>query len=220
MKKILIVEDEKELAGELKVCLQNAGYEAFYFTTFDHVVEDILQSEADLVLLDSMLPHKSGELILKEIRKQSNIPIIMVTSKNTDIDEVISMSYGADDYITKPYHPTLLLLHIEAIFKRLKQTVETLSYHHVSLLPERGILKSENKEVYLSKNEMLIFKLLLKQQGKIVSRDEIMTYLWTSDEFVDDNTLTVNISRLRHKLEEVDLYNVIETRKGLGYILL
>lgn len=220
MKKILIIEDDKDLCQELKLCLENAGYEANYLTNFSNTIEEINKIKPDLILLDIQLEQNNGELILKELRKTSNIPVIMVTSKNTEIDEVISMSYGADDYITKPYHPTILLLHIEAILKRLQQSSEFLTYQNITIYPDRGLMKTEAEEIYLSKNEMLILKLLIQQQGKIVARDEIMTYLWSSDEFIDDNTLTVNISRLRAKLEMVGIKNAIITRKGQGYILL
>ncbi len=220
MKKILIIEDDQELRQELKICLNNAGYEVDILTEFEQMVSQIITLNPDLVLLDIQLPNQNGEFILKELRKVSNIPVIMVTSRNTEIDEVISMSYGADDYITKPYHPTILLLHIEALFKRLQQSNDILTYQGINIYPDRGLIKTDNIEVYLSKNEMLILKLLLQHQGKIVSRDTLMTYLWNSDEFVDDNTLTVNISRLRNKLQTLGLDNVIETRKGQGYILI
>ncbi len=220
MKKILIVEDDQDLCQELKLCLENAGYEANFLINFTNVVSDILNLKPDLVLLDIQLDQYNGELILKELRTKSNIPVIMVTSKNTEIDEVISMSYGADDYITKPYHPTILLLHIEAVFKRLQHNSEFITYRHLTIYPDRGLVETENEELYLSKNEMLILKLLLQHQGNIVQRDEIMTYLWSSDEFIDDNTLTVNISRLRSKLQIVGVDDAIITRKGQGYMLL
>ena len=220
MSKILIVEDDKALCQELKVCLDNNGYEGIILDDFQNVTDQILAIHPDLVLLDIQLPYQQGEYILKELRKDSNIPVIMVTSKNSEIDEVISLSYGADDYITKPFHPTLLLLHIEAVLKRTQPTSDVLHYQHLTIYPDKGMIKSETDELYLSKNEMLILKLLLQHQGHIVSRDEIMTYLWSSDEFIDDNTLTVNMSRLRSKLSLVHLDDVIQTRKGQGYILL
>ena len=173
-----------------------------------------------MILLDINLPNINGEFLLKEIRKESNIPIIMVTSKDTEADEVISMSIGADDYITKPYNPTILLLRIEAIFKRINKANKKITYKDVEIDKDRSLIKRENKQVILSKNEIIIFDLLVKNQGKIVPRDDIINYLWDSEEFVDDNTLTVNINRLRNKLEMIELKNVIETRRGQGYILL
>ncbi|UWO90821.1 response regulator transcription factor [Thomasclavelia spiroformis DSM 1552] len=174
----------------------------------------------DLILLDIKLPYLNGQQLLKQIRKNSNVPIIMVTSKDSEIDEILAMSYGADDYITKPYNPTILLLHIEAIFKRLNKIDNNLVYHGVNINLSKSILKKDNIELLLSKNEMSIFYFLFMNQGKIVSRDEIMNYLWGTDKFIDDNTLTVNMTRLKKKLVQIGLINVIETRRDQGYILI
>lgn len=219
-KKIIIVEDDKMLAQELKELLYNNGYESMIIEDFEKTTEKILKQNADMILLDINLPNINGEFLLKEIRKESNIPIIMVTSRDTEADEVISMSTGADDYITKPYNPTILLLRIEAIFKRVNKENEKIEYKDVEVDKDRSMIKRKNKQVVLSKNEILIFDFLIKNQGKIVSRDDIINYLWDSEEFVDDNTLSVNMTRLRNKLVEIDLENVIETRRGQGYILL
>lgn len=219
-KKIIIVEDDKMLAQELKELLYNNGYESMIIEDFEKTTEKILKQNADMILLDINLPNINGEFLLKEIRKKSSIPIIMVTSRDTEADEVISMSTGADDYITKPYNPTILLLRIEAIFKRVNKEKEKIEYKDVELDKDRSMIKRKNKQVVLSKNEILIFDFLIKNQGKIVSRDDIINYLWDSEEFVDDNTLSVNMTRLRKKLVEIDLENVIETRRGQGYILL
>ncbi len=162
----------------------------------------------------------NGQQLLKEVRKKSDVPIVMVTSKNTEIDEVLSMSYGADDYITKPYNPILLLLRIEAIFKRMNKSNKALSYRHVKVNLLKSTLESDDKELLLSKNEMSIFYFLLMHKGEIVTRDDVMDYLWGNDRFIDDNTLTVNINRLRKKLEGIDLKGVIETRREQGYILI
>lgn len=144
----------------------------------------------------------------------------MVTSKDSEIDEILALSYGADDYITKPYNPTILLLHIEAVFKRLHKNETKLFYHDIKVDLMKSTLKNENQELILSKNEMGIFYFLLMNQGKIVTRDDIMNYLWGTDKFIDDNTLTVNMTRLRKRLEKIGLYNVIETRRDQGYILI
>ncbi len=219
MPKILIIEDDKLLAQELKELLENAGYQATILEEFQEITKNILKQNADLILLDINLPNNNGQLLLKEFRKKSNIPVIMVTSRNTDTDEVISISSGADDYIIKPYNPTILLLRIEAILKRTQNEVQKLEYKNIKIDRARSQIICKDKVIILSKNELLMLEYLLKNRGKIVSREEIMSYLWESDEFVDDNTLTVNISRLRSKLEEVELKNVIETRRGQGYIL-
>ena len=219
-KKIIIVEDDKMLAQELKELLYNNGYESMIIEDFEKTTEKILKQNADMILLDINLPNINGEFLLKEITKESNIPIIMVTSRDTEADEVISMSTGADDYITKPYNPTILLLRIEAILKRVNKENEKIEYRDVELDKDRSLIKRKDKQVILSKNEILIFDFLIKNQGKIVSRDDIINYLWDSEEFVDDNTLSVNMTRLRNKLAEIQLENVIETRRGQGYILL
>ena len=218
--KILIIEDEIELREELKVLLDENGYEGIILESFENIKQDTLSVNADLILLDIKIPYTNGQQLLKEIRKESDVPIIMVTSKNTEMDEVLSMSYGADDYITKPYNPVLLLLRIEAILKRVNKSNNNLSYNHVKVNLLKSTLEYEDKELLLSKNEMSIFYFMLMNKGKIVSRDAIMNYLWGNDRFIDDNTLTVNINRLRKKLETIDLKGVIQTRREQGYILI
>ena len=218
--KILIIEDEIELREELKVLLDENGYEGIILESFEHIKQDILSVNADLILLDIKIPYTNGQQLLKEIRKESDVPIIMVTSKNTEMDEVLSMSYGADDYITKPYNPVLLLLRIEAILKRVNKSNNNLSYNNVKVNLLKSTLEYEDIELLLSKNEMSIFYFMLMNKGKIVSRDAIMNYLWGNDRFIDDNTLTVNINRLRKKLETIDLKGVIQTRREQGYILI
>lgn len=220
MRKIVIVEDDKTIREELKELLRNSGYQPEVLESFEHTKEDILELNPDLILLDINLPNKNGELILKEIRNESNVPIIMVTSKNTDIDEVLSMSYGADDFVTKPYNPTILLLRINAIFKRLETEVEYIQYKDLKVITKKGVILYGSQEVVLTKNEMIIFNFLISNQGRIVTRDELMTTLWNSSEYINDNTLTTNISRLRKKLEDIGYEDSIETRKGQGYILL
>lgn len=220
MKKIMIIEDDTIISKELYELLVNAGYEALILKDFSNAKEEVLKSNIDLILLDINIPYQNGEQLLKEIRKESNIPVIMVTSRATETDEILSISYGADDYITKPYSPTILLLRIQNIFKRLDNSTEVLKYKDLEVSPSRGILSKENQILELTKNEMLIFQHLLNNQNRIVPRDELMTILWNNEEYINDNALTVNISRLRSKLEGFGYQNAIETRKGQGYILL
>jgi two-component system response regulator protein GraR len=220
MKKIMIIEDDTIISKELYELLVNAGYEALILKDFSNAKEEILKSNIDLILLDINIPYQNGEQLLKEIRKESNIPVIMVTSRANETDEILSISYGADDYITKPYSPTILLLRIQNIFKRLDNSTEVLKYKDLEVSISRGTLSGSNKELELTKNEMLIFQHLLNNQNRIVSRDELMTILWNNEEYINDNALTVNISRLRSKLEDFGYPNAIETRKGQGYILL
>lgn len=219
MPKIKIIEDDLSIAKELKETLENAGLEATITTDFSNVLEELKQESVDLILLDINLPKLNGEVVLQQIRKEYNTPVIMVTSKNNELDEVLSMSYGADDYITKPYNPTILLLRIEAVLKRSMMQQEVLNYHDVKVIPQKGILSYQEKEIILTKNEMIIFLYLLQNKGRIVTRDELMTDLWNNNEYINDNALTVNISRLRSKLKEMNLEDKIETRKGQGYIL-
>lgn len=157
---------------------------------------------------------------MQEIRRNSDTPVIMVTSRTTEIDEVISMSYGADDYITKPYNPTILLLRISAVLKRMSKEKANTTYHNLKLNTAKGCLSDGENEIILTKNEQIIFQLLLDNLGKIVTRDELMTALWDNNEFINDNALTVNVSRLRGKLAEIGLPDAIETRKKQGYILI
>ena len=220
MKKIAILEDDTSIALELKELLKNAGYQVLVITDYEKSVELILKEKVDLALLDINLPTANGEIILKELRKKTTMPIIMLTSRVTEVDEILSMSYGADDYITKPYNPTILLLRIQNILKRTENTTSSLIYNNIIVNPSKGILQSETSELSLTKNEMIIFLYLLNNKGNIVKRDELMTDLWNNNEYINDNALTVNISRLRKKLEEFGLKDVIETRKGQGYKLL
>lgn len=220
MKKIFIVEDDKSICMELVEILENEGYAASYLTDFEHSKEKILAAGADLILMDINIPGINGRNLLKEIRKESDIPVIMVTSRTSEMDEVLSMSYGADDYITKPYNPTILLLRIAAVLKRMEGSQNAASYRGAEVNFSRGTIRIGEKEQVLTKNEMIIFQRLLSSKDKIVSRDEIMTDLWDNEEYVNDNALTVNISRLRTKLSELGLPDAIETRKKQGYRLI
>ena len=220
MKKIFIVEDDKSICMELIEILENEGYAASYLTDFEHSKEEILAARADLILMDINIPGINGRNLLKEIRKESDIPVIMVTSRTSEMDEVLSMSYGADDYITKPYNPTILLLRIAAVLKRMEGSQNAASYRGAEVNFSKGTIRLGEKEQVLTKNEMIIFQRLLSSKDKIVSRDEIMTDLWDNEEYVNDNALTVNISRLRTKLAELGLPDAIETRKKQGYRLI
>ena len=219
MKRIMIIEDETALRDELSVLLKNAGYEPIAVTDYSNVSEQMKSANSDLILLDINLPNVNGETLLQDFRKSSDTPVIMLTSRTTEIDEVLSMSYGADDYITKPYNPTILLLRISAVLKRSAKAGSVQKYHDVEVSTVKGSLTRNGSEQILTKNEMIIFQQLLDRQGEIVTRDELMTALWDNDEFVNDNALSVNVSRLRGKLAELGLLDAIETRKKQGYVL-
>lgn len=218
--KVLIIEDDIELRDELKILLDNNGYQGIILKDFNNALNNILEIDPDLILLDIKLPYLNGQQLLKQIRKQSQVPIMMVTSKDSEIDEILALNYGADDYITKPYNPIILLLHIEAIFKRLRKIEPKLTYQDVKINLYKSTLEKDDQELLLSKNEMSIFYFLLNNQGIIVSRDEIMNYLWGTNKFIDDNTLTVNMTRLKKKIAKIGLIDVIETRRDQGYILI
>ena len=215
----MIIEDETTLRDELSVLLKNAGYEPIAVTDYSNVSEQMKSANSDLILLDINLPNVNGETLLQDFRKSSDTPVIMLTSRTTEIDEVLSMSYGADDYITKPYNPTILLLRISAVLKRSAKAGSVQKYHDVEVSTVKGSLTRNGSEQILTKNEMIIFQQLLDRQGEIVTRDELMTALWDNDEFVNDNALSVNVSRLRGKLAELGLLDAIETRKKQGYVL-
>lgn len=219
MSRIYIVEDDKAIRDELAELLRNSGYEAECLTDFSNSKAEILAAKPDLILMDINIPDLNGEQLLREIRRETDTPVIMVTSRTTEIDEVLSMSYGADDYITKPYNPTILLLRISAVLKRSSGTASVQSYNGLKVNDAKGSLTDGSREMTLTKNEMIIFRYMLDRQGAIVTRDELMTALWDNDEFVNDNALTVNISRLRSKLADLGCDDAIETRKKQGYIL-
>lgn len=222
MKKILIIEDDKTISDELKILLDDNGYDSYQLFNFHQVTKKIIEFDPDLVLLDIVLPGTNGQTILKEIRKESNLPVIMLTSKTGDINEIMSMSYGADDYITKPYNPTLLLLRIETLFRHLdvQGSNDQIKYNQMTINLLKSTLTYKDNEIILSKNELTILYYLIKNHGKIVSRDELMDHLWDYSDFVDDNTLTVNINRLRKKMKNLGILDPIETRRKQGYILL
>lgn len=218
MNKILIIEDDEKLRNELKIFLNNNGYETNALTCFDDAINNILKSDCDLIILDINLPVLNGELICKELRKKITTPIIIITSQNTEIDELLSLNYGADDFVTKPFNTQILLARINRLLKT--NTAQVLKYHDLSVDIMVSEISYHNNSVALSRNELMIITYLVKHQGAIVSRDDLMDYLWDTDTFVDDNTLTVNINRLRSKLSSVGFNNAIKTRRGQGYILL
>ena len=219
MKRIMIIEDETTLRDELSVLLKNAGYEPIAVTDYSNVSEQMKSANSDLILLDINLPNVNGETLLQDFRKSNDTPVIMLTSRTTEIDEVLSMSYGADDYITKPYNPRILLLRSPVVLKRSAKVGAVQKYHDVEVSTVKGSLTRNGSEQILTKNEMIIFQQLLDRQGEIVTRDALMTALWDNDEFVNDNALSVNVSRLRGKLAELGLPEAIETRKKQGYVL-
>ena len=221
MQRILIVEDDEKLRNELEIFLVNQGYQAESLKKFDNTIQEILNINPDLVLLDINLPGADGEYVCKEIRKQSNVPIIVVTSRDNEIDELLSINNGADHYITKPFNIQILLAKIGSLLRRSNMEFsqdKIVAKDFVINLSNSTIIKGDI-EIELTKNELKIIKYLNQKRNKIVSREEIMDYLWESESFIDDNTLSVNIARLRNKLEELGLKELIETKRGQGYML-
>jgi len=215
---IFIVEDDEKLRDELTDFLEAYGYDCQSSNEFENITKVILDTCPDLVLLDVNLPYDSGYDICKQIRKESNVPIIIVTSRNTDLDELKSMNIGADDFVTKPYNTQILLARIKARIKTNSDS-EIVEYKGLKFYPERSQIIYNNIIDELTKNEMRILSTLISSRGKIVSRDDLMDALWQTDEFVDDNTLTVNVNRLRKKLESLGMIDFIITKRGQGYLV-
>ena len=222
MKRLMIIEDTQVIREELTFLLIKYGYEVIAPVDFENIINDIKYAKPDLILLDINLPVFDGFYICREIRKDTNIPIIIVTSRNSEIDELMSMNLGADDFITKPYNTQILLAHINAVLKRAYADMESsdiLGIRDLELDLSRGIIKAFDNTLEISKNELKILSYLIKNKEKIVSRDSLMNYMWNSDIYIDDNTLSVNINRLRKKLSEIGLEDYIETKRGLGYMI-
>lgn len=221
MYKICVVEDEVKIQKELKLLLENSNYEVKIIETFENVALQIVQCKPDLILLDIVLPNEDGISVCKQVRESSKVPIIFVTSKNSSMDELECMTLGGDDFIAKPYEPLVLLAHIAAVLKRSYSKEEkVLHYKNVELDILAAVISYKNKKVELSKNELHILMYLFYHSEQIVTRDELMDSLWGDGNFIDDNTLSINISRIRQKLKGIDLENFIITKRGLGYQLL
>lgn len=217
---IIIVEDTQKLREELSIYLEKNGFKTIQIIDFTNVKEQIINAkEKDLILLDINLPNLDGEYLLKDLRKEIDTPIIIVTSKNTEIDELLCIEYGADDFITKPFSPRILLARITRLLERNTKAQKEITYKDMTINITKSQIERNNIRIELSKNELKILIYLLKNKGTIVTRDDIISYLWDNNEYVDDNTLTVNINRVRSKLEKLNLNNVILTKRSQGYII-
>ena len=219
--KILVIEDHKPIGDELCGFLSRYGYEAKPLTDYETIIEDCINEQADLILLDINLPVLDGYYICREIRKQSEIPIIVVTSRDSEMDELMSMNLGADDFITKPYNTQILMARIASILRRSRKTEKqnTMVYNGLKVCLNDSTAHYKGKTTELTKNELRILYTLIKNQGTIVSRDQLMEMLWQSNEFVDDNTLTVNVNRLRKRMETIGWKSQIQTKRGQGYMV-
>ena len=221
MYQIFIIEDDVTIRTQLEKLLNKYHYQCSSSDDFENIVETVLAKNPHLVLLDINLPVYVGYHVCREIRRRSNVPIIVVTSRNSDLDELMSMNLGADDFITKPYNTQILLARIAALLNRTyhNDQGDRLSYRTLTLDLSKSVASIGEKSIELTRNEQRILHLFLKNPERILSRNEIMDALWQSDEFVDDNTLTVNINRLRRKLAEIGGSEYLTTKRGQGYLL-
>lgn len=220
--KIFIVEDDDVILKALEKFLKNWSYDVYFPDDFSSVYEEFLEVKPDLVLLDVSLPFFNGYYWCEQIRKSSNVPIIFISSADENLNKIMAMNMGADDYISKPFDLDFLLAKIKALLRRsyeYKDFSNNISYKDLMIDRDRMVLKFDNKEISLSKNEYLILEMMFKHPEKIFKREEFMDKIWQTDEFIDDNTLTVNIMRLRKKLEDIGLKDFIKTKKKVGYYI-
>ena len=221
MSKIVIVEDDPVIRGELVLLLENEGYQAAAVTDFFNAARLVLEADPDLILLDLGLPGRDGIALCAEIRKTSRAPVIFVTSRDSAYDELRALSLGGDDYITKPYNIPVLLARIKAVLRRSGGPAEPdiLEAGGLTLHLSRGMAEAGGKTIELTRNELKILSHLMSRAGQIVSRADLIDALWDSRIYIDDSTLSVNMTRLRAKLEEIGLPGFIKTRRGMGYQL-
>jgi DNA-binding response OmpR family regulator len=222
MYKIIIVEDDITIARTLKEHLSKWNYNVIYVTDFNDIMEKFKEFDPHIVLMDVMLPFFNGFYWCSEIRKISKVPIMFISSAGDNLNIVMAMNMGGDDFIVKPFDLNVLTAKIGALIRRaysLQGQINAIEHDGVVLnLNDTTLIYNDNK-IELTKNEYKILQLLMGNIGRVVSRDEIMQHLWNSDQFIDDNTLTVNMTRLRKKLSESGLDNYIKTKKGLGYLV-
>lgn len=222
MYNILIVEDDITIREELTVILRNNAYIVCAITDFTKVIATVREKAPHLIILDINLPCQDGFKLCTQIRSFSKVPIIFVTSRNTDMDELNSITLGGDDFITKPYNTSILFARIASLLKRTypdNKEQDILCHKDVTLYLVMGKAEHNGSIVELTKNELKILSYLFNHKGKIVSRTDIIEYLWDNEMFVSDNTLSVNITRMRNKLEQIDVENFIITKHGQGYMV-
>ena len=221
---IFIIEDDKALSREISLALNKWGYSTLEVEDFGNITNEVLDCNPKLILMDINLPCYDGFYWCSQIRSFLKVPIIFISSRNDDMDIIMSVNMGGDDYITKPFSPQVLVAKIQAILRRtysynsdLKSDI--IKFKDITLNIVEGKVYFKEESVDLTKNELKIMNILMNNQEKIVSRDEIIEELWDTDEFISENTLTVNVNRLRKKLDSIGLKDFIETKKGQGYII-
>ena len=219
--RLLIIEDTPPVRTELVRLLSDMGYECEAPDTFLSVGKMALEGKYDLLILDLNLPHESGFQICMEIKKKSTMPVLILTSRDGDADEILSLELGADDYVTKPFKREILLARIKALLRRSVTIEDRIDCGYFFLYPmEYAIsLREDSEKILLPRNECRILLTLVKKQGQAVSREDLMLALWQSDVFVDENTLTVNVGRLRQSLKTVCSQELVSTVRGVGYLL-
>lgn len=217
--KLFLIEDDTVLRTELARLLEAYGYACAHSDDFAHIVRRALDAQADLILLDVNLPYMDGYSVCREIRRVSEVPIVILTSRSTDMDELMGMNLGADDFIVKPFDRQILLAHIAAVLRRTAPCAggDTISYQGLTVSLAKSTVSFAGRTQELTRNELQILTVLLRSAGRIVAREELMNELWQSDLFIDDNTLTVNVGRLRHKLDAIGAGGKIVTKRGQGY---
>lgn len=219
---IMIIDDNEQLQNEIGNLLKINGYLVLKPKVFDKIPQIVKENNPELILLDINLPSDDGFKICTEIRSFSKVPIVFITSRNTNIDELMAITLGGDDFITKPYNTQILLARINTLIKRAypnNSNFDIIEYNGLKLNVLTSTIEHNGNSEELTKNELKILYYLLINKEKIVSRVEIMEYLWDSSMFVNDNTLTVNITRIRTKIEEIGLKDFIKTKRGQGYMI-
>ena len=219
---VMIVEDDEVIAEMVKEDLERWDYEVWIASDLKNVASQVERQKPDLILLDINLPFYNGFYWCKEIRTFSKVPIIFLSSADDNMNIVMAMNMGADEFIEKPFDLTVLTAKVQALLRRTYSfggTTNAIEYKGALLNLNDAVLTYQEQRVELTKNEFRILQILLENAGKIVSRDTIMERLWENDSFVDDNTLTVNVTRLRKKLESIGMTDVIRTKKGIGYLV-
>ncbi len=222
MQKVMIVEDDPVIREELTLLLKNEGYFPLAVTDFTTIKEQATKLKPDLILLDINLPGQDGFSVCASLQMSGGAPIIFVTSRDTALDEIKALNLGADDYITKPYTIPVLLARMKAVLRRSKkktQTSDILETKGLTLYLTKGMVSSATKSTVLTRNELQILACLMEHAGEIVSRADLIETLWDRQIYIDDNTLSVNVTRLRTKLADLDLPDLIKTRRGMGYQL-
>lgn len=222
MYKIMIVEDDRVISSEIKKHLGQWGYDVFSVTDFRNVIADFVSFSPQLVLMDISLPFFNGYHWCTEIRKLSNVPVVFISSLSDNMNIVMAVNMGGDDFIAKPFDIDVLTAKIQALIRRtydFSSDTSLIEASGVILNTADTTLRYRDEKVELTKNEYRIIEVLIENKGRVVSRDTLMKRLWETDSFVDDNTLTVNMTRLRKKLEDYGLNDFIKTKKGLGYMV-